>query len=120
MRGPQPWISNRARVLRQPTVRAEMLLWQQLRDRRLGSFKFVRQCPVGPYFGDFVCRERRLIVEVDGGTHATEDEIRSDVRRTAGLHRLGYPIVRVHNSDVYENIQGVLGLVLDALSEPDR
>jgi very-short-patch-repair endonuclease len=49
---------------------AERKLWRHLRARTLGGFKFVRQEPIGPYLVDFVCREQRLIVEVDGGQHA--------------------------------------------------
>ncbi|RUO98376.1 DUF559 domain-containing protein [Hyphomicrobium sp.] len=51
---------------------AEDTLWFQLRDRHLGGFKFLRQFPIEQYFVDFACREQRLIVEIDGGTHGTQ------------------------------------------------
>ena len=67
MRGPDSKRASRARSLRQSQTQAEAALWRQLRGRQVGGCKFVRQEPIGPYFVDFVCRERRLIVEVDGG-----------------------------------------------------
>ena len=86
-------------------TRAEWTLWRRLRHRQLGGFKFVRQEPVGPYFGDFVCRERRVIVELDGGQHA---ESPADKRRDAALAALGYRVIRFWNNDVLQNIEGVL------------
>src|SRR4051812_47344022 len=70
MRGPNRKIARRARQLRRNSTDAEMKLWFGLRDRRLGGFKFVRQESIGPYIGDFVCRDQKVIVEVDGGQHA--------------------------------------------------
>jgi very-short-patch-repair endonuclease len=60
----------KARTLRQVENEAEEALWFELRGRRLNGFKFVRQLPIGPYFADFACREKRLVVEVDGSQHA--------------------------------------------------
>jgi len=70
MRGAQPWRTNRARVLRSRATSAEDRMWSALRNRRLNGLKFVRQCSIGPYFVDFVCRERKIIVEIDGATHS--------------------------------------------------
>ena len=64
MRRAQPWKTNRARVLRVHETSAEAKLWSALRGRRLDGLKFVRQAPIAPYFVDFLCRERRVIVEV--------------------------------------------------------
>ncbi len=69
MRGPQPWRTNRSRVLRSQPISAEAKLWSRLRNRHLAGLKFVRQAPVEPYFVDFLCREHMVVVEVDGGTH---------------------------------------------------
>jgi very-short-patch-repair endonuclease len=102
MRGPQPWRTNRSRVLRSRPISAEAKLWEELRARRLGGHKFVRQVPVGPYFADFLCRGRKLIVEVeDGGTHGTDVEIVADTRHESHLRRLGFRLFRVTNTDVY-------------------
>ena len=112
MRGSQPWQTNRSRVFRSKPISAEAKLWAQLRDRRLGGFKFVRQAPIGTYFVDFLCRDRKVVVEVDGGTHSAEDEIKRDDVRTDDLRRLGYRVFRVHNGDVYENVDRVLDALL--------
>jgi very-short-patch-repair endonuclease len=65
---------TRARELRRDAPIAERKLWEQLRNRNLDGLKFVRQEPIGPYVADFVCRDIKLVVEVDGGTHSTEHE----------------------------------------------
>jgi very-short-patch-repair endonuclease len=108
MRGVQPWKTNRSRVLRSAETSAEAKLWGELRNRQLGGKKFVRQAPVGPYFVDFLCRELKLVVEVDGGTHSTDAEVAADRDREAHLRRLGYRVVRAGNQDVHENLGGVI------------
>jgi very-short-patch-repair endonuclease len=79
MRGPQPWQTNRSRVLRTGHISAEARLWSKLRNRQLGGLKFVRQAPIEPYFVDFLCRERKVIIEVDGATHDTDNEAARDL-----------------------------------------
>ena len=91
------------------------MLWEKLRARRLGGFKFTRQVPIATYFVDFLCREAKLIVEVDGATHGTEDEIEADIARTNHLKKLGYHVTRISNADVFENIMGVCETVLARL-----
>src|SRR5271170_7393127 len=72
MRGAKIAKTDLARRLRRSSTVAEKRLWKYLRSRALLGFKFVRQEPIGPYIMDFVCRERRLVIEVDGGQHATD------------------------------------------------
>ena len=115
MRGTKPWRTNRSRVLRSRQPAAEEKLWGELRNRQLGGFKFVRQLAVGDYFADFACRERRLIVEVDGATHGTQAEIAADAARTGALEALGFRVVRVSSDDVERNIDGVLEWLLREL-----
>ena len=117
MRGPQPWRTNRARVLRSKPISAEAKLWSRLRNRRLAGLKFVRQVPIEPYFVDFLCRENNVVVEVDGGTHSTETEAAVDARRAKQLQGMGYRVFRVHNTDIYENIDGVLDTLLAFIEE---
>ena len=74
--------------------------------------KFVRQAPVGTYFADFLCRERKIVVEVDGATHSTDDELAKDVARTADFEKLGFRVFRISNEDAYHNIDGVLDHLL--------
>ena len=108
MRGAQPWRTNRARTLRANETSAEEQLWQALRGRRFKGLKFVRQMPVGPYFADFACRNARIIVEVDGATHATSEQTERDNTRSEPLEQQGYRIYRVRNDEIYENLDGVL------------
>jgi very-short-patch-repair endonuclease len=108
MRATQPWKTNRARVLRAASTSAESLLWRALRDRRFENLKFVRQCPIGSYFADFACREIKIAVEVDGATHGTPDEIARDVARDAHFATEGFRVMRVHNLDVRDKLDGVL------------
>jgi very-short-patch-repair endonuclease len=70
MRGPNEFKTERARRLRQQSTDAERKLWWRLRSRGIHGHKFVRQEPIGRFVVDFVCRERKLIVEIDGGQHA--------------------------------------------------
>lgn len=115
MRGLRLQEMRRARGLRQDQTVAEGVLWRRLRSRFLGGFKFVRQEPIGPYFADFVCREQKLVVEVDGATHSTDDERRRDAKREEFLHGQGYQVARFHNDEVYCNIDGVVETILAAL-----
>jgi very-short-patch-repair endonuclease len=105
---------ERARSLRRALTPAEFALWARVRDRQLDGFKFVRQEPIGRYYVDFVCRERRLIVEVDGGQHS---ELREDRLRDSELQALGYRVIRIWNNDVTKNLQGVLQTLLSELEE---
>ena len=97
-----------ARTLRRNATDAESRLWQSLRNRRLGGFKFRRQASVGNYVVDFLCAEKRLIIEVDGGQHTPE----VDAARTARLEASGYRVIRFWNNDVLGNLDGVLQTIL--------
>jgi very-short-patch-repair endonuclease len=91
-----------------------MKLWQQLRSRQLLGYKFVRQEPIGPFFADFLCREKALVVEVDGGQQAESER---DARREAFLRERGFRVIRFWNNDVLGNLEGVLETIAGALSE---
>ena len=112
MRRAQPWRINRARSLRSSSTAAEDRLWSHLRNRQLAGVKFVRQAPVGPYFVDFLCRKLKIIIEIDGATHSTAPEMSRDAARSSYLEAEGYRIFRAHNSEVAENIDGVLETLL--------
>ena len=112
MRGPNVRRTTRARSLRRTTTRAELVLWLQLRGRRLSGFKFIRQETIGTFYVDFVCRERRLVVEVDGGQHADNA---ADRERDAKLNALGYRVVRIWNNEVLQNLEGVLQMLRSEL-----
>jgi adenine-specific DNA-methyltransferase len=105
-----------ARGLRRRQTDAERRLWARLRDRRLVGAKFSRQVPVGPYVVDFCCRERKLIVELDGGQHASQRSY--DAARTAFLQTLGYRVLRFWDNDALGNTEGVLHRIAEAVSNP--
>ena len=109
-----------ARILRKSETLAEKRLWEQLRNRTLGGFKFSRQVPVGSYIVDFACRERRLIVEVDGATHSTEQELIHDNRRTEFLKSEGYAVIRFQHDEVLNGMDEVLTLILQAVRNRPR
>jgi very-short-patch-repair endonuclease len=102
---------QRARKLRQSQTSAEARLWQALRNRKLSRWKFRRQHPIDRYVVDFASLDGKLIVEVDGVTHSTATETARDEQRTRMLESLGFLVVRVSNTDVYENIDGVLEMI---------
>ncbi|MGJ4945806.1 endonuclease domain-containing protein [Bradyrhizobium sp. HKCCYLS1011] len=114
MRPGNEFKTERARELRKASTKAEGTLWYRLRGRRLNGHKFVRQEPIGPYTVDLVCRERRLIIEVDGGQHA---DSRSDAARDAWLIAHKYRVLRFWNNDVLDNMEGVLETIATALAE---
>ena len=100
-----------ARELRREATAAEKILWHHLRNRQLGNLKFARQEPIGPYIADFVCRAKKLIIEIDGVTHETAQELAHDAIRTEFLARQGYCVIRFRNEDIF----GDLGPVLEAI-----
>jgi very-short-patch-repair endonuclease len=99
---------KRAGALRSSQTSAEARLWQALRNRRLARWKFRRQHPIDRYVADFVTLDGKLIVEVDGATHSTSSEIARDNARTDILESCGFLVLRVSNTGVYENLEGVL------------
>ena len=102
-----------ARGLRHTQTDAEIKLWSRLRDRRLGGFKFRRQFPLGPFFTDFCCMDKRLVVEVDGSQHSDmKDE---DANRTQYLGQQGFRVQRFWNNDVLANTDAVCEQILEEL-----
>jgi very-short-patch-repair endonuclease len=101
----------RARSLRASQTSAEAKLWQALRNRRLARWKFRRQHAIDRYVVDFVTLDGKLVVEVDGVTHSEPSERARDSVRTAVLESCGFHVVRVSNTDVYDNLEGVLEMI---------
>ena len=104
----------RARQLRRNPTEVERLLWQRLRFWQVGGFKFRRQQPLGDYIADFVCFEGLLIVEIDGGQHADQKDY--DKKRDAWLRDQGFIVLRFWNSDVFQNMDGVLQVIRENLT----
>jgi very-short-patch-repair endonuclease len=116
MRPPRrrPGATKRARSLRRAGNQAEALLWLELKAKRLGGYHFVRQQPIGPYFADFCCRARRLVVEIDGSQHA---ENTYDRRRDEFMRSRGFSILRFWNVDVLKHRTHLCDTILAALED---
>jgi very-short-patch-repair endonuclease len=113
MRGPDRKMIRIARKLRVNQTDAETVLWNRIRNRQIGGHKFVRQKPIGGYICDFVCRERFLVVEVDGGQH---NESAADEIRDRRLAEDGYRVLRFWNNEVLGNLEGVSASIQTELS----
>jgi very-short-patch-repair endonuclease len=94
-----------ARKLRRDATAVESKLWKRLRSRQIEGAKFRRQFPIGPYIADFACIDLKLIIELDGGQHADSP---TDAQRMECLETNGYTVIRFWNSEVIENLEGVL------------
>ncbi len=104
--------SPHARPLRRAMTDAEKTLWRALRNRQLAGYKFRRQTTIGPYIADFACIAAHLVIELDGGQHATSA---TDAARTAWLKSQGWRVLRFWKDDVVENLTGVLETIAAAL-----
>lgn len=111
----QPQNTARARELRRDATPAERRLWQYLGSSRLGGHKFSRQMPLGPYFCDFLCRRSKVVIEVDGDTHAVSRE--ADARRDRYMREQGYRVLRFTNAEVMGNVEGVVIAIGAALAD---
>ena len=111
-----PMPNDRARTLRKSMTNAERKLWRALRGKQLVGQRFRRQHPLGPYVVDFVCLERRLVIEVDGGQHGEPEQADSDQRRTDWLAAEGYRVLRVWNRDVLVTLDDCMTTIWTALS----
>jgi very-short-patch-repair endonuclease len=104
-----PVTRSRAQELRDSMTPMERLLWARLRHRRMEGIRFRRQHPVGPYIADFYCASTQLVIEIDGDSHARQEE--NDQRRTQWLNKNGYRVIRFTNDDVVNNIDGVMEVI---------
>ena len=105
----------RSRELRNNATEAERKLWPHLSARKLRGVRFNRQFPVGQFICDFVSRDKRLVIEIDGGQHAMNTEY--DDRRTRFLKAQGYVVLRFWNNEVIDNLDGVLTRIGEALDD---
>ena len=108
-----PKIQARAKELRQRQTEAEAKLWRFLRAHRANDVHFRRQHAIGHYIVDFCSPRQKLVIEVDGSQHIDQQEY--DQQRTEFLQSRGYRVLRFWNSDVLKDIEGVMGVILEAL-----
>ena len=110
---------EKARRLRHESTNSEKKLWMFLRNNQLGTH-FRRQAPCGSYIVDFLAVKARIVVELDGSQHYTEQGQESDRRRDAYLQRRGLTVVRFSNVEVMKNIEGVLAAIEGHVRENSR
>jgi len=104
-----------ARNLRKTQTVAEKVLWFQLRNRRFSGFKFRRQRPIGPYIVDFCCLEKKIIIELDGGQHASQ--VAYDNSRTHFLESEDYRVLRFWDNETITNTDVVMDVIWNALNQ---
>jgi very-short-patch-repair endonuclease len=109
-------ILTNAKSLRSHQTEAEQRLWYHLRAHRFMEMKFKRQKPIGRYIVDFICVERQLIIELDGGQHA--EQLAYDRQRDAWLRSKGYTVLRFWNNEVMQQLEGVLEQIRLTLTAP--
>ncbi len=109
------WLIQRAKTLRKKMTEAEHQLWYRLRAGRLNGVKFRRQVPIHCYVADFLCVSSHLIVELDGSQHQYLEQIAYDQKRTHYFECLGYRVLRISNDEIFNNISGVLEIILHAM-----
>jgi len=117
---PQPFHQSSrkfARARRRAMTKAETLLWSALRDHGLAGHKFRRQTPIGPYFADFACLARKLVVEADGRSHEDEEAARRDAARDLWFARAGFRVLRFSDDLIIGGLPIVVERISAALAE---
>jgi len=106
-----------SRQLRKDLTEAERALWARLRGYQVSGLKFRRQQPIGPYIVDFVCFEKKIVIEVDGGQHGEESVRQRDDERTAWLHGEGFRVLRFWNNEALANLEGLLEVIRQMMGD---
>lgn len=109
-------LKHNARQLRSNMTDAERHLWYHLRGHRFYGLKFKRQKPMGRYIVDFICLERRLVIELDGGQH--QEQAERDAERDRWLAEEGFRVLRFWNHEVLGETESVLEVIRRAVVEP--
>ena len=106
-----------AKEMRSNMTPAETKMWRILRGKRFKDLKFKRQVLIGNYIVDFLCEDKKIIIEIDGGQHNEELNIQSDKNRTHYLENNGYKVLRFWNDEVMKNIDGVMEVIFREVKE---
>ncbi|MGB8397207.1 endonuclease domain-containing protein [Bradyrhizobium sp.] len=106
-----------ARALRRDSTDAERILWSELRDHRLNGAGFRRQVPIESYIADFMRHAAKLVIELDGGQHFSDQSEPTDAARSAVIEAKGFRVLRFSNHDVMANREGVLEAIAAAVAE---
>ncbi len=111
-----PPILQRVREMRHPLTASESKVWDKVRNRQLGS-KIRRQHPIDRFIADFYCPEAKLIIEIDGDSHAEPDQTVYDLERTNWLEACGYAVIRFQNDQGHKDLETVLGNIREAIGK---
>ncbi len=110
-------LRSNARALRKNSTDVERILWAALRDHRLNGASFRRQVPIENFIADFVCHAAKLVIELDGGQHFSDQAEQKDAARSAAIEAQGFKVLRFSNHDVTTNRDGVLETITTAVAE---
>jgi very-short-patch-repair endonuclease len=110
--------NSNARALRKRLTPQEVKVWMKLRELKPLGFHFRRQAPIGRYIVDFASFVSRMIIEIDGGQHGLPEGVQNDRERDVFFRSQGFQVLRYWNSDVNQNLEGVMESVLSALDAP--
>ena len=102
---------NFAKNMRSNMTKEEFIIWQKVRAKRFLGYKFKRQVLIGDYIVDFLCPEKKLIIEIDGGQHNALDKIEKDNIRTKYFEDNGFRVLRFWNNEVLNNMDGVYEVI---------
>ena len=109
--GAYPEIIRRAKELRSRMTMAEVRLWNKLRNKQCGGYKFRRQHPIERFIADFYCHEVRVVIELDGAVHNSTESREYDDNRTAEFEKWDIAVIRFSNEKVYENLETVVNTI---------
>ena len=112
------YIFELCRKFRQTPTHAEKLLWEHLRTKDLKGLKFRRQHPIGRYIADFYCRDKHLVIELDGRIHNNREQKEYDKIRQEIIEIRGIRVLRFENKEVEQNVEKVLSKILELTSPP--
>ena len=98
---------EKAKELRKNMTPQERKLWNILRNHQFYGYEIRRQYPIDKYIVDFICRNKKIIIEIDGGQHNEKEALEYDEKRSADLGKLGYKVIRFWNNDIDKNLDGV-------------
>ncbi|MBI2860294.1 MAG: DUF559 domain-containing protein [Chloroflexi bacterium] len=104
-------LRERSQQLRKSMTVAETFLWSKIRLKQVKGYWFYRQKPVGKYIADFYCPKARLVIEVDGGQHFSDEIAEYDKIRNEYMASLGLRVIRFANAEVLTNIKGVIEVI---------
>ena len=108
---------EKSRQLRKNMTPQERKLWYIIRNRQFFGYRFRRQFPLGQYIVDFICREKKIIIEIDGGQHNEIKNIQYDNKRTEYLVSEGYKVLRFWNNEVWNNFSDVIDRIIIEISK---